>query len=115
MLINVNVNICNELEFPKEQKCGYLLWSIEAKMVRRGGGVSCDCDRNEPTLEAARIVAGRLFQTLGAAIEKRRDAALVLERGTDSISRDDKRRLGVGLYTARATMTCKSAFRVCSI
>ena len=27
------------------------------------------CDRNEPTLEAARIVAGRLFQTLGAAIE----------------------------------------------
>ena len=49
------------------------------------------CDRNEPTLEAARIVAGRLFQTLGAAIEKRRDAVLVL-------SRDDERRLHVGLY-----------------
>ena len=31
--VNVNVNICNALEFPKEQKCGYLLWSIEAKMV----------------------------------------------------------------------------------
>ena len=56
------------------------------------------CDRNEPTLEAARIVAGRLFQTLGAAIEKRRDAVLVLERGTDSISRDDERRLRVGVY-----------------
>ena len=49
-------------------------------------------------LEAARIVAGRLFQTLGAAIEKRRDAVLVLERGTDSMSRDDERRLRVGLY-----------------
>ena len=47
------------------------------------------CDRNEPTLEEARIVAGRLFQALGAAIEKRRDAVLVLERGTDSMSRDD--------------------------
>ena len=34
MLIFVNVNICNALEFPKEQKCGYLLWSIEAKMVQ---------------------------------------------------------------------------------
>ena len=56
------------------------------------------CDRNEPTLEAARIVAGRLFQTLGAAIEKRRDADLVLERRTDSMSRDDERRLRVGLY-----------------
>ena len=56
------------------------------------------CDRNEPTLEAARIVVGRLFQTLGAAIEKRRDAVLVLERGTDSMSRDDERRLRVGLY-----------------
>ena len=56
------------------------------------------CDRNEPTLEAARIVAGRLFQTLGAAIEKRRDAVLVVERGTDSMSRDDERRLRVGLY-----------------
>ena len=43
------------------------------------------CDRNELTLEAARIVAGRLFQTLGAAIEKRRDAVLVLERGNDSM------------------------------
>ena len=32
--VNVNVNICNALEFPKEQKCGYLLWSIEAKMVQ---------------------------------------------------------------------------------
>ena len=56
------------------------------------------CDRNEPTLEAARIEAGRLFRILGAAIEKRRDAILVLERGTDSMSRDDERRLGVGLY-----------------
>ena len=55
-------------------------------------------DRNEPTLEAARIVAGRLFQTLGAAIEKRRNAVLVLERGTESMSRDDERRLRVGLY-----------------
>ena len=55
-------------------------------------------DRNEPTLEAARIVAGRLLQTLGAAIEKRRDAVLVLERETDSMSRDDERRLRVGLY-----------------
>ena len=55
-------------------------------------------DRNEPTLEAARIVAGKLFQTLGAAIEKRRDAVLVLERGTNSISRDDESRLRVGLY-----------------
>ena len=60
----------------------------------------CDlsCDRNELALEAARIVAGRLFQTLGAAIEKRRDALLVLEGGTDSMSRDDERRLRVGLY-----------------
>ena len=60
----------------------------------------CDlrCDRNEPKLEAARIVAGRLFQMLGAAIEKRRDAVLVLERGTDSMSRDDERRLRIGLY-----------------
>ena len=33
--VNVNVNICNALEFPKEQNCGYLLWSIEAKMVQR--------------------------------------------------------------------------------
>ena len=56
------------------------------------------CDRNEPTLEAVWIVAGRLFQALGAAIEKRRDAVLVLERGTDSMSRDDERRLRVGLY-----------------
>ena len=32
--VNVNVNICNALEFPKEQKYGYLLWSIEAKMVQ---------------------------------------------------------------------------------
>ena len=32
--VNVNVNICNALEFPKEQKCEYLLWSIEAKMVQ---------------------------------------------------------------------------------
>ena len=56
------------------------------------------CDRNEPTLEAARIVAGRLLQTLGAAIEKRRDAVLVHERGIDSTSRDDERRLRVGLY-----------------
>ena len=32
--VNVNVNICNALEFPKEQKCGYLLCSIEAKMVQ---------------------------------------------------------------------------------
>ena len=56
------------------------------------------CDRNEPTLEAARILAGRLFQTLGAAIEKRRDAVLVLERGTDSMSRDDEQRSRVGLY-----------------
>ena len=55
-------------------------------------------DRNEPTLEAARIVAGRLFQTLGAAIEKWRDEVLVLERGIDSISRDDERRLRVDLY-----------------
>ena len=46
------------------------------------------CDRNEQTLEAARIVAGRLFDTLAAAIEKPRDAVLVLERGTDSMSRD---------------------------
>ena len=59
----------------------------------------CLCyDRNELTREAARIVAGRLFQTLGAAIEKRRDAVLVLERGTGSISRDDERRLRIGLY-----------------
>ena len=56
------------------------------------------CDRNEPMLEAARIVAARLFQTLGAAIEKWRDVVLVLERGTDSMSRDDERRLCVGLY-----------------
>ena len=55
------------------------------------------CDRNESTLEAARIVAGTLFQTLGTAIEKRRVAVLVLERGTDRISRDDERRLRVGL------------------
>ena len=54
-------------------------------------------DRNEPTLEAAWIVAGRLFHTLGAAIEKRRNAVLVLERGTDSISSDGERRLRVGL------------------
>ena len=54
--------------------------------------------RNEPTLEAARIVAGRPFQTLGAAIEKRRDAVLVLERGTDSMSSDDERRHRVGPY-----------------
>ena len=32
--VNVNVNICNALEFPKKQKCRYLLWSIEAKMVQ---------------------------------------------------------------------------------
>ena len=32
--VNVNVNICNALEFLKEQICGYLLWSIEAKMVQ---------------------------------------------------------------------------------
>ena len=32
--VNVNVNICNALEFPKEQKCRYLLWSIEGKMVQ---------------------------------------------------------------------------------
>ena len=32
--VNVNVNIYNALEFPKEQKCEYLLWSIEAKMVQ---------------------------------------------------------------------------------
>ena len=25
--VNVNVNICNALEFPKEQKCGKLLYS----------------------------------------------------------------------------------------
>ena len=25
---------CNALEFPKEQQCGYLLWSIAAKMVQ---------------------------------------------------------------------------------
>ena len=56
------------------------------------------CDRNEPTLKAARIVAGRLFQTLAAAIEKRRDTVLVLECGTDSMSRDDERRLRGGLY-----------------
>ena len=56
------------------------------------------CDRNKPTLEAAWIVAGRLFLTLGVAIEKRRDAVFVLERGIDSMSRDDKRRLRVGLY-----------------
>ena len=55
-------------------------------------------DRNEPTLEAARIVAGMLFQTLGAAIEKRRDEVLVLERGIDSVSRDEERRFRVGLY-----------------
>ena len=70
-------------------------------MVNRsydGTGVFLSCDRHEPTLEAARIVAGRLFQTLGEAIEKLRDAVLVLERGTDSMSRDDARRLRVGLY-----------------
>ena len=32
--VNINVNICNALEFPKEQKCGYLLWSIEANMIQ---------------------------------------------------------------------------------
>ena len=32
--VNVNVNVCNALEFPKEQKCGYLLWSIKAEMVQ---------------------------------------------------------------------------------
>ena len=63
-----------------------------------GTGVFFTCDRNEPTLEAARIVAGRLFLTLGAAIEKRRIAVLVLERGTDSMSRDDERRFRIGLY-----------------
>ena len=36
------------------------------------------CNRKEPKLKAARIVAGRPFQTLGAAIEKRRHAVLVL-------------------------------------
>ena len=56
------------------------------------------CDRNELSPEAARIVAERLFQTLGAAMEKRREAVLVLERGTASMSRDDERRLRVGLY-----------------
>ena len=55
-------------------------------------------DQNETMLEAARIVAERLFQTLGTAIEKWRDAVLVLERGTDSICRDDERRLRVDLY-----------------
>ena len=37
------------------------------------------CARNEPTLEAARNVAGRLFQTLCAAIEKRRYESYVDE------------------------------------
>ena len=32
--VNAKVNIYNALAFPKEQKCGYLLWSIEAKMVQ---------------------------------------------------------------------------------
>ena len=32
--VNFNVNICNALEFSKEQMCGYLLWSIEAKMIQ---------------------------------------------------------------------------------
>ena len=32
--VNVKVNIGNALESPKEQMCGYLLWSIEAKMVQ---------------------------------------------------------------------------------
>ena len=71
------------------------------------------CDRNEPTLEAARIVAERRFQTLGAAIEKRRDAVLVLERGTDSMSRDDERRLICGMYTAYTTQLSHIWSRVC--
>ena len=32
--VNVNVNYCNALEYPKGQKCGYLLLSIEAMMVQ---------------------------------------------------------------------------------
>ena len=44
------------------------------------------------------LPATGLFQTLGAAIEKLRDAVLVLEHGTDSIYRDDVGRLHVGLY-----------------
>ena len=91
--VNVNVNVCNAIEFPKEQKCRYLLWSIEAKMVQ----VCFELRSDEPTLEAARIVAERLLRTLGAAIEKRRDAVLVLDRGTDNMSRDEERRLRVGL------------------
>ena len=75
--VNVNVNICNALEFPKEQKCAYLYYG-QSKL--RWYRCVLSCDRNELTLEAARIVARRLFQTLGAAIEKRRDAVLVLER-----------------------------------
>ena len=56
------------------------------------------CDRNEPTQAAVPIVAGRLFQTLDAAIEKRKDAVLVLERETVSIFRDDECILRIDLY-----------------
>ena len=81
------------------------------KSKRRWYRCVLNCDRNEPTLDAARIVAGRLFQTLCAAIEKRRDEVLVLERGPDSMSRDDS----ALVYTARAAMISKSALQVCSI
>ena len=107
--LNVNVNICNALEFPKEQKCRYLLWSIEAKMVR-----VCFELRSEWTdAGSSRIVTGRLFQTLGEAIEKRRDAVLVLVEPTvclETTSEDSAL-----VYTARAAMISKSAVQVCSI
>ena len=73
-----------------------------------------NCDRNEPTMEAARIVAGRLFQTLGAAIEKRWDAVLVLECGS-TVCLETTSEDSALVYTARAAMISKSALQVCSI
>ena len=67
--VNVNVNICNALEFPKEQMCGYLLWSIEAKMVQvyfelrsewTDAGRSPDCSRKAvPNTECSYRKAAR--------------------------------------------------------
>ena len=83
-MLAFNVNICN-VRNCKEQKADIYYGQSKLRWYR----CILSCDRNELMLEAARIVAGRLFQTLGADIEKRRDAVLVLACGTDSISRDD--------------------------
>ena len=84
--VNFNVNICNALEFSRSRSADIYYGQSKVRWYR----CVLSCDRNEPTLEAARIVARRLFQTLGAAIEKRRHAVLVLKRGTDSMSTDDE-------------------------